>query len=270
MNLVAVPALHYSCDQLAAILSDCFEGYSVPFSLPSPLFAQRFIAEDISFVDSCVWLEGDTPAAAALVTRRGESARLAAFAIRPDYRGQGVGRRILPPLMAGLADKGVRQLWLEVLSDNHAGVALYHALGFATVQPLLGFQGGEQGAAETAPLVALDPLSVVRKAVGESYPRLPWQVDPLTAVSLPAQACEYRKHAYAVVATPGGKPQLRFLYVEPEYRGKGFASEFLRALNQAFPEVSTPVAVPERFSALFLGAGYHTLALSQYEMKADL
>jgi len=270
MNLVAVPAIHYSCEVLTTITGACFEGYRVPFSLPPDIFAQRFLAEGVSLVDSCVWLAGDTPAAVALIARRGDCARLAAFAICPQFRGQGVGRQILPPLMAALRTKGVRQMWLEVMSDNHAGIALYHALGFATVQPLFGYQGRADVAEENCTLQERDPLEVVRSAISECHDRLPWQVDPLTAVSLPARAFEYRKHAYALVSTLGDKPLLRFMYVESEYRRKGFACELLQALNQHFPALGTTVAVPERFSSLFQRAGYATMAISQYEMKAEL
>lgn len=270
MNLVAVPAIHYSCEQLATFVGQCFEGYSMPFSLPPALFAQRFIAEGLNLVDSCVWLDGDEPAAVALIVRRGLTARLAAFAIRPQYRAQGMGKRLLPPLMAALRDKGMRQMRLEVICDNHPAVALYHSLGFVIGQTLNGFQGVVNAGDEPVGLRVIDPLDVVRQAVGESNAALSWLTDPLSAVSLPAQAFEYRKHALAIIATHMEKPQLRFIYVDPEYRRRGFASELLRALNLRFPGLGTTVAVPAAFTPLFSGAGYSTMALSQYEMKADL
>ncbi len=54
----------------------------------------------MSLVDSRVWLAGDEPAAIAIVARRGSAARLAAFALRPAWRGK--GRR--PETDAGAAD----------------------------------------------------------------------------------------------------------------------------------------------------------------------
>lgn len=270
MNFVAIPAIHYSCTQLAAFVGQCFEGYSMPFSLPPAVFAQRFIAEGLSLVDSCVWLDGDEPAAVALITRRGVSARLAAFAIRPQYRAQGMGKRLLPPLMAALRDKGVRLMRLEVIQDNHPAVALYHSLGFTTVQPLYGYQGAKEVVGDATALREIDPLVVVRKAVCENNAALSWLTDPLSAASLPARAFEYRNQALAVIAMHMETPQLRFVYVEPEYRRRGFASELLQALNQHFPGLSTSVVVPGMFAPLFARAGYTPLALSQYEMKADL
>jgi len=270
MNLVAVPATDFSAAQLATILSDCFEGYHIPLHLSPALFAQRFIAEGLSLVDSRVWQGSDAPEAIALIARRGDSARIAAFAIRPAWRGQGLGKQLMLSLIADLKAEGVQQLSLEVISENLHGLALYRSLGFSSQRLLCGYQCVDTSIAEHGVLSEIDPLEVVRKAAGECGIKLPWQIDPLSAVSLPAKAFEYRKHAYAIVATWRDKPQLRFIYVEPEYRHKGFACELLRALSPHFPALCTPVCVPEAFTPLFLRAGYDTLAIRQYEMRAEL
>lgn len=270
MNLVAIPATDYSAAQLATILGDCFEGYPVPLHFSPAQFSRRFIAEGLSLADSYVWQKDNAPAAIALIARRGASARLAAFAIRPAYRGQGLGKALMLSLMRDLQADGVRQFALEVMSENLHGIALWHSLGFSTERLLCGYQSVEPRAAEHSVLSEVDPLEVVRKAVGECGVKLPWQIDPLTAVSLPAKAFEYRRHAYAIVSTLRDKAQLRFLYVEPEYRHKGFACELLHALNPHFPALCTPIAVPESFAPLFQRAGYETLSISQYEMRAEL
>lgn len=270
MNLTAISALHYSCEQFAAHLGACFEGYSVPFSLPPERFARRFVAEDISLTDSCIWWNDDVLAAAAVITRRGESARLGAFSLIPAYRGKGYGKKLLTPLLQDLRAKGVRQMWLEVIQDNLAGVGLYRSLGFEIRQALHGFQGAARPCVDENLLRDINPLEVVWRSVGEVKGALPWLIDPLSVVSLPCRAFEYRKHAYAIVATLTEQPQLRFLYVEPEYRRKGFAREMLMTLNHHFPGLTTSVAVPESFTPLFASAGYSTMDISQFEMRAML
>lgn len=139
MALIAVPATGFSSEQLSTILSDCFEDYLVPVSLPVAVFVQRFGSEGLSLLDSCVWLDGGTPAAIAIVARRGDEARLAAFAVRPAWRGKGMGRRLMTPLMASLRKQGVRRMWLEVIRENYAAVALYQSLGFVVHHGLCGF-----------------------------------------------------------------------------------------------------------------------------------
>jgi len=270
MNLTAISALHYSSEQLSAFLSDCFEGYSIPFSLPPEHFSCRFGAENISLSDSCIWWDGGVLVAVAIIARRAESARLAAFALRPAWRGMGLGKRLLEPLMQGLRAKGVRQMWLEVIADNQAGIGLYRALGFEQRRVLCGFQGEAFSGVEENLLREVNPLELVWRSLGGVKGTLPWQIDPLSLVTLPCRAFEYRKHAYAAIATLTQRPQLRFLYVEPEYRHKGFAREMLMILNHHFAGLGTSVAVPESYTPLFASAGYKTMQIRQLEMRAVL
>ena len=118
MELTAVSATQFSVAQLTTILCDCFEDYLVPVTLSVEVFVQRFSAEGLSLLDSCVWLDGDVPAAMAVVARRGDEARLAAFAVRPAYRGKGVGRRLMSPLIDALREQGVRRMWLGGVRAN--------------------------------------------------------------------------------------------------------------------------------------------------------
>ena len=115
-----------------------------------------------------------------------------------------------------------------------------------------------------------NPLELLWRSVAEVKNTLPWQLDPLCVITLPCRAFEYRKHAYAAISTLMDAPQLRFLYVEPEYRHKGFAREMLITLNHHFPGLTTSVAVPESFTPLFSSAGYCTMNISQIEMRAML
>ncbi|MGY6031224.1 GNAT family N-acetyltransferase [Phytobacter sp. AG2a] len=270
MNLTPLSALHYSSEQLACFLGACFEGYSVPVSLTPERFALRFGAEGISLTDSCVWWEGETLVAIAIITRRADTARLAAYALRPAYRGKGISKRLLAPLFERLREKGVRQLRLEVIADNSAGIGLYRALGFEQHRVLRGYQGATSSASGENVLRDVNPLELVWRAAGEVKDTLPWQLDPLSLLTLPFQVYEYRKHAYAAVSTLMDTPSLRFIYVEPEYRGNGFAREMLTVLHHRFAGLSTPVAVPESFTPLFTQAGYSMMDIRQLEMRAVL
>jgi hypothetical protein len=46
MALIAVSAISFSSEQLSSILSDCFEDYLVPVSLPVTAFVQRLALKD--------------------------------------------------------------------------------------------------------------------------------------------------------------------------------------------------------------------------------
>lgn len=52
-------------------------------------------------------------------------------AVAPEYRGKGVGRRMLAELLEQLEQAGAEAVTLEVRKSNAAAIALYEALGFA-------------------------------------------------------------------------------------------------------------------------------------------
>lgn len=108
MELTAVPATQFSSVQLTDILNACFEAYTVPVTQSVEGFVQRFSAEGMSTVDSRVWLAGDEPAAIAIVAP-GSAARLAAFALRPAWRGKGLGRKLMQELLMLLQQQGIEQ-----------------------------------------------------------------------------------------------------------------------------------------------------------------
>ncbi|MGK9172452.1 GNAT family N-acetyltransferase [Yokenella regensburgei] len=270
MKLTTLSALHYSSEQLSCFLGACFEGYSVPVSLTAERFALRFGAEDISLTDSCVWWEGETLVAIAIITQRSDTARLAAYAVRPAYRGKGISKRLLAPLFERLRQKGIRQLRLEVIADNLAGIGLYRSLGFEQQRVLRGYQGATSSASGENVLRDVNPLELILRAAKEVKNTLPWQLDPLSLLTLPCQVYEYRKHAYAAISMLMDAPSLRFIYVEPEYRGNGVAREMLTVLHHRFAGLSTPVAVPESFTPLFVSAGYCLMDIRQLEMRAML
>jgi ribosomal protein S18 acetylase RimI-like enzyme len=47
-----------------------------------------------------------------------------------DYRGQGIGKRLMQAALAKAQAKGLKRVELEVFPHNTAGIALYKAVGF--------------------------------------------------------------------------------------------------------------------------------------------
>ncbi|CAM3117446.1 GNAT family N-acetyltransferase [Klebsiella quasipneumoniae] len=269
MELTAVPATQFSSVQLTDILNACFEAYLVPVTQSVEGFVQRFSAEGMSLIDSRVWLAGDEPAAIAIVARRGNMARLAAFALRPAWRGKGLGRKLMQELLTFLQQQEIEMVSLEVIRDNHAAVALYQSLGFTRRYGLCGYLSAEPLAAAPGALQPYPILALLRRAVEESNSQLPWLMDPLTFATLPCRVVTLEQRAFAVLSTSGSRPVLQFLWVEPAARRQGLAQALLMALAQQFPGIGTSVTVPETFTPLFAAAGYAPLSLQQYEMTME-
>lgn len=50
----------------------------------------------------------------------------------PEYRGQGLGRRLVTEAIRGSREAGIERIELEVFASNEPAIALYQALGFVT------------------------------------------------------------------------------------------------------------------------------------------
>ena len=55
------------------------------------------------------------------------------IAVHPDFRRRGVAQSLVEGLVAGLKEKNVRCLTLEVRASNDPAIALYQKLGFVQV-----------------------------------------------------------------------------------------------------------------------------------------
>jgi ribosomal-protein-alanine N-acetyltransferase len=55
------------------------------------------------------------------------------LAVRPEYRGGGLGRRLLAIALTIGERRGARVALLEVRESNRPAIALYHSMGFASV-----------------------------------------------------------------------------------------------------------------------------------------
>jgi len=270
MSPLFVPASHFSIVQLSDIMTTCFQQYVVPLSVTPDYFAARFCSEGLNFTESVVWMQGEQSIAIALVTTRCQQARIAAFALHPDARGNGLAKPMMLALLSRLAEKNYVQVALEVIAENHAAVALYQALGFETRQTLLGFTGQESPNGPTSPLPIATTDALLRAIWHAPQKEIPWLLDPLSFPALPCQVVRDGEQAWAVIDWLTGAPQLRYLFVEPDFRHQGRARTILGKINAHYPGIRTPVSVPERFAPLFIQAGYQQVALQQYEMVNSL
>ncbi|MHA1071847.1 GNAT family N-acetyltransferase [Serratia fonticola] len=187
MTVIPVSALECSITELCRILADSFNESLTPFALPPEMFASRFISEGLSLEDLFVWLVNDNPAAIAIVTRRMDKARLAAFGVLPEYRSQGLAKQMLTPLFTSLKEKKLSSVRLEVMRENTGAIALYHALGFQVRRHLCKYRGDPQSRPEIPSgdmesKTADDFLRTVWSAPDDD---LPWLASPLQLLSIP-------------------------------------------------------------------------------------
>lgn len=107
---------------------------------------RRFI--DHSIGDFNVALAGDKVVGYAIVLyrRATELARLYSLAVHPDWRRQGVGKRLLEQAECDANARHCLMMRLEVKTDNTAGIQFYHQAGYADLEIRSEFYADESDA----------------------------------------------------------------------------------------------------------------------------
>lgn len=78
---------------------------------------------------------GGVPAANAICVRDGQVAGLFEVATAPEFRGRGLGRKIVAAALGWARAQGASTGWLQVEAGNKTALDLYGSLGFATIYP---------------------------------------------------------------------------------------------------------------------------------------
>jgi ribosomal protein S18 acetylase RimI-like enzyme len=77
-------------------------------------------------------------------TCRGEVARLYSFAVKPELRGQGLGKKLMLECLDKLRWENIQTVFLEVEAENNIAIALYESVGFSRVARLKSYYGENQ------------------------------------------------------------------------------------------------------------------------------
>ncbi len=88
--------------------------------------------------------------------RIGDEAELQNLAVHPEWRGQGIGRRLLEDFIEAVGGDVDTVIFLEVRMSNRAAIALYEAFGFREIDRRKGYYARP---AEDALVMARDPGS---------------------------------------------------------------------------------------------------------------
>lgn len=84
-----------------------------------------------------IWVaeaDGERAGAIILSDEGRRLSRLRMFVLRPEYRGAGVGRRLLEALLARARDAGYDRIELDTFSELRAAARLYRDAGFKRVR----------------------------------------------------------------------------------------------------------------------------------------
>lgn len=80
---------------------------------------------------SFVATDGEAIVGAVICGHDGRRGYLNHLAVNPEYRRQGIGRRLVEHCLAGLNAAGIQKCNIMVLKDNHTGFAFWRECGYA-------------------------------------------------------------------------------------------------------------------------------------------
>ncbi|HEY7355012.1 MAG TPA: GNAT family N-acetyltransferase [Ktedonobacterales bacterium] len=150
-------ASEYTIDKLAAAFTYGFEQYMVPHEMTPEAMAERVLYQDVTLDGSLVLQDADGPAGLALLSVRGARGWCCALGVAARQRGGGYGRLLMERLIAEARRRGLREMWLEVYTQNTPAFQLYQSLGFRIERELTDYAGalahGVARRAFTGPLI---------------------------------------------------------------------------------------------------------------------
>jgi ribosomal protein S18 acetylase RimI-like enzyme len=244
---------------LVDVFNRAYEGYVIPFLLDEAILRFMVDTYDLDLDASRVAFDGDNAVGLGNLGLRGEDAWVGGVGVAAAARRQGIGELLMRALHAEAHERGVRNVWLEVIDRNESAYELYVKLGYRVVRDVevwsLGSAPYGGGAREVPAVEAQARVHELREA------REPWQRADGTLGNLEDLRGLVTDDGAAVFRVTTAVQLLQIA-------GEG-ASELLRALR-AFGNVSVlnlPIDDPAADALRTLGA---TPAVRQREMVLEI
>ncbi|MEI7984725.1 MAG: GNAT family N-acetyltransferase [Armatimonadota bacterium] len=274
-NLTEHRAIEFTASQLAEAVTTCFEGYIMPFIIDAPAFERRFRPEGLDSQASIILKNGENPAAVCLIARQGWTSRVAAMAIAPAFRRQGVGQHLMNLVIEESRKRNDHRLVLEVIEQNPPAIGLYESVGLTKIRRLVGYRR-EPSQGTMTKVEIIDPSIVIRQQVIECDHDLPWDYRPetLSLKGTPMKGVTLDSEAFALITdTIPERIIIWSIFTKRANRNSGKAKKLVEAIAAMYPEKAlvTPIALPDDHAPEFLrAAGFKEVDISQFEMAIDL
>lgn len=275
-DLTFLPATRFTLSELVAILNKGYEDYLVPIAFTEDSVDRMIGVDGIDLANSYV-IETPSrePVGVMLIARRGRISRLAAFGFQKNHRGKRLGYTAVTRALADARARGDQAMRLEVIATNTAAIRLYEKHGFAVERRLVGYQVEQAGTPVSRPGWLTRQSDAPLAMIAPLLPRdLPWQIATEAIVSIAPHLNGFGNAAgtaAALYSFSDGKGRIMSMAVAPEERGKGLASEMVRAIVAMQPgHWSIPALVPETLcDGVLANAGWHRSEISQLEMRLN-
>jgi GNAT superfamily N-acetyltransferase len=130
MTVELVPASQLDFADFTQLLNDTYADYYVPLNMSVSQMQARVSQDGVRMDLSVVALADGQPVGLAMLAQRDRRAWVGGVGVLPDFRRQGIGRRIMERILANARTTPIQTVQLEVITLNTAARTLYDALGF--------------------------------------------------------------------------------------------------------------------------------------------
>lgn len=273
-SLSLKPASDYPIPALADLMTRGFEGYIVPVTMTDVALHAMIRRDGIDLTASRVFLRDDEPIGVAFIARRGWTSRLAAFGVTSNARSGGVGTWAMEQLLEEAKVRGEKEMLLEVIEQNTAGVKLYEKIGFQKMRRLVGYKLENPQVESAHKLEEIDIREVARQVTYHGMKDLPWQLSGTSIMQHTPPSRAFRLNdAYCLISNPEATDiAIQSVLVKARSRGAGLSQVLMRALFAKFPNKVWHVSpiYPEEMGFIFEHVGMVRESLSQWQMSRVL
>ncbi|HET7143863.1 MAG TPA: GNAT family N-acetyltransferase, partial [Anaerolineales bacterium] len=250
-------ASEFSIQQTADLLTRGFEGYLIPINIDESALLTMLRRDGVDLNESRILLKDDEPIGVALIAPRGslQASRLAAMGIVSQARNSGAGTWAMERLIEEARARSEKEMLLEVIEQNIAGVKLYKKVGFNKVRRLVGYKLENPQVESDEELNEIGIRELARLVTNHGLKDLPWQLSGTTIMqhTRPSRAFGLND-AYCLISNPEAEHVVFWsVLVKTRSRGAGPSPVLMRAVFSRFPNKTwhVPAIFPEEMSIIF-------------------
>ena len=173
MSVELRPSSTLAFAELVELFDRAYEGYEIPFRLDETIVRLMVDTYDLDLDASRVAFSRGEAVGLGNLGLRGEDVWIGGVGVVPSARRQGIAEELMRALHEQARERGVRNVWLEVIDRNSGAYDLYLKLGYRVTRELevwsLPAEAGDSAARE----VSAEEAHARVRELGRA--REPWQ-----------------------------------------------------------------------------------------------
>ncbi len=257
-----------------------FSDYIIKIDMTKKSFFERFFGPEGNTLESSfIAIDGEKAVGLILGGIKNyegvKTIRCGTLTIHPEYRGLGVSQKLFELHREDAIKNNCKQMFLEVIVGNDRAISFYKKLGYEKIYDLSYFSLDntselKERKNEDIQIRNIDMTQIreIRESVRDIH--INWQNDLEYISELEGQVhlgAYYNDELIGLISgSKSGK--FNFIYVKPDFRGRGFGCNLLNGLAKHFEITSLNTCFGNNASleGFVKKVGFTRMQISQYEM----